>query len=101
MRTTDDIAGGAESVNRSCTMIDEKLVRWRCRRGMKELDLMLERFLASGYQALKPGERAVFARLLDAMDPDLFAWLSGGTGPDDPDLQHVIAVIRAKLTGVT
>lgn len=80
-------------------MIDDKLVRWRCRRGMKELDVMLERFLGNGYESLAPAEKSAFAHLLDARDPDLFAWLSGTDTPEAPDLRHVVAVIRDNLTG--
>jgi len=59
---------------------------------------MLERFLGNGYESLGPTEKTAFARLLDAMDPELFAWLSGASAPDAPELQNVVAVIRDNLT---
>lgn len=79
-------------------MTDEKLIRWRCRRGMKELDVMLERFLAAGYQHLDASQRAAFGQLLDAMDPDLYAWLSGNGLPDDQTLQSLVETIRGSLS---
>ncbi len=78
-------------------MIDEKRIRWRCRRGMKELDVMLERYLASGYGALHAEDRGDFARLLDALDPELFSWLSGIGLPADPRLQCIVMHIRGAL----
>jgi antitoxin CptB len=78
-------------------MIDEKRIRWRCRRGMKELDVMLERYLASGYSSLREENKADFARLLDALDPDLFAWLSGSGLPEDAGLQTIVMHIRGAL----
>jgi antitoxin CptB len=79
-------------------MIDEKLIRWRCRRGMKELDVMLERFLACGFRGLDARQKAAFGELLDALDPDLFAWLTGNATPDQPHLGNIVAVIRHDLT---
>lgn len=78
-------------------MIDPKRIRWRCRRGMKELDVMLERFLANGYAALDDAQKADFARLLDALDPDLFAWLTGVAEPEDEALGAVVKIIRTHL----
>jgi antitoxin CptB len=78
-------------------MIDDRRIRWRCRRGMKELDVMLERFLADGYSELDEGERAVFARLLNSMDPELFGWLSGNALPDDEQLAAVVRRVRRTL----
>ena len=78
-------------------MADDKHIRWRCRRGMKELDVMLERFLADGYPELDEGERAGFAQLLNSMDPELFAWLSGNALPDDEHLAAVVRRVRRTL----
>ncbi|MCC6715477.1 MAG: succinate dehydrogenase assembly factor 2 [Gammaproteobacteria bacterium] len=78
-------------------MIDEKRIRWRCRRGMKELDVMLERYLASGYGALREEDKGDFARLLDALDPELFAWLTGTGLPADLRLQRIVTHIRGAL----
>ena len=82
-------------------MIDEKRIRWRCRRGMKELDVMLERYLASGYGALREADKGEFARLLDALDPELYAWLSGSGLPKDPGLQCIVMHIRGALAAST
>jgi antitoxin CptB len=71
-------------------MLDDKSVRWRCRRGMKELDVLLERFLDRGYASLDEQERDAFVRLLDQIDPDLLSWLTGREPPANPVLAALI-----------
>lgn len=70
-------------------------LRWACRRGMLELDLILERFLSSKYAELSDNDKSLFIRLLEAPDPDLFAWLMGKESPDDKELQSIINTIRS------
>ena len=63
---------------------------WRCRRGTKELDIIFERFMASGFDALSERERALFERLLDAEDDRLQAWLLGLDRPQDEELAGLV-----------
>ncbi len=58
-------------------------LRWRCRRGMKELDLLLARWLDRGWPAADEARRDAFRRLLEQPDPDLADWLVGGLRPPD------------------
>jgi antitoxin CptB len=69
-------------------------LRWRCRRGIREMDLLLEGFLSGPYRTLSATERATFERLLDEADPDLIAWISGRAEPADPDYRALIAQLR-------
>jgi antitoxin CptB len=64
---------------------DAKLARmtWRCRRGMKELDVLLARWLEHGWPAADPDRRVAFEWLLEQPDPDLADWLIGGLRPAD------------------
>ncbi len=72
-----------------------KRLRWRCRRGTKELDLILERFLERGYGRLDAEGRAAFERLLEVEDGYLQDWLIGGRLPTDGELRWLIERIRA------
>ena len=69
-------------------------LRWRCRRGMKELDLLLVRYLEQEYPAASRADREAFARILDLQDPELFGYLVGRDSPTDAGLRHVLARIR-------
>jgi antitoxin CptB len=50
-------------------------LRWQCRRGTKELDFLLNRYLETGYLTADQGERALFVELLGMEDDELSAVL--------------------------
>jgi antitoxin CptB len=58
-------------------------LRWRCRRGVKELDLLLSRWLEHGWPQAAVQRRHAFEWLLEQPDPDLADWLIGGARPPD------------------
>lgn len=69
-------------------------VRWQCRRGMRELDLLLLDFLDRGYAGLDAAQRADFEALLEHSDQVLFEWLLGHSVPSDPDVLELVERIR-------
>ena len=69
-------------------------LRWRCRRGMRELDELLVRYLEHDYAAASARERAAFERLLELQDPELLGYLVGRQTPPEEDLQRVVARLR-------
>ena len=58
-------------------------LRWRCRRGMKELDVLLGSWLERRWPEADEGRRRSFQWLLEQPDPDLADWLIGGSRPAD------------------
>jgi antitoxin CptB len=48
-------------------------LRWRCRRGLRELDVLLERYLAERWPTAPAGRRAAFRALVELPDPELAA----------------------------
>jgi len=52
-------------------------IRWQCRRGLLEMDLILQRFLAEDFDSLTSGELALFKELLGEVDTVLLAWVMG------------------------
>lgn len=75
-------------------MTEQARLKWHCRRGMRELDLLLEGFLEHRYQALSPADRDSFARLLDCPNEDLMDWLMEGGSPQDEQLAEIVRQIR-------
>jgi antitoxin CptB len=67
---------------------------WRCRRGMKELDVLLEPFVGRLLASAGPVQRRALARLLELPDPELAGYLVGGQRPEDPELAALAARIR-------
>jgi antitoxin CptB len=68
---------------------------WRCRRGMKELDVLLERFARQALPGASADERRVFAELLELSDPTLAGYLLGGEEPPPGPLVGLVSRIRA------
>jgi antitoxin CptB len=58
-------------------MGDMDRIRWQCRRGLLEMDLILQRFLAEDFDSLTPDEVALFKELLGEVDTVLLAWVMG------------------------
>lgn len=69
-------------------------MRWHCRRGMLELDMILLPFFDQAFNKLSESDQALFESLLDEEDTDLFVWLLGQEQPSDPDCLHIITLIR-------
>jgi len=78
--------------------IDEARLRWRCRRGLRELDLLLGQYLTERWAAAPAAERREFARLLERENPDLAALISGAAAPGNPDQAALVARLRAGQT---
>jgi antitoxin CptB len=55
----------------------ERRLRWRCRRGLLELDVWLARYVEARLAELSEAERGLLERLLQEADADLLAWLNG------------------------
>lgn len=69
-------------------------LKWRCRRGMLELDLLLQPFVERVYPTLSGDEQHQFHLLLDMPDQELLECLLMQRTPEDRSLDHVIRKIR-------
>jgi antitoxin CptB len=67
---------------------------WQCRRGMLELDLVLQSFLDQRYDQADADERRAFEALLNYPDPLLLEYVMGHMMPADPAIAHVVARLR-------
>ena len=74
--------------------VDLARLRWRCRRGMRELDVMLNRYLDRVWATASPAERDAFLQLVELQDPDLFGYLVGQITPAEESQRAIIACIR-------
>jgi antitoxin CptB len=69
---------------------DEGKLRWRCRRGMKELDILLTRYVDERYRAASAEEQQAFQTLLETQDPVIYAYCLGQERPPE----HLAALIE-------
>ena len=74
---------------------EARALLWHCRRGMKELDVLLERYAGAALPYADAGERQLLARLLERPDPELAGYFLGGAIPIEPDLAALVARIAA------
>lgn len=58
-------------------------LRWRCRRGMRELDMLLTRWLEVEYPLASPGQRVTFQQLLEREDDEVWDWMMGRASPPE------------------
>jgi antitoxin CptB len=72
-------------------------IAWRCRRGMRELDLLLEKFLATGLQSLASDDLDGLEKLLAQPDQDILAWLAAAPKPDDMEIRRIVAILRDRI----
>lgn len=75
--------------------IELKRIRWRSRRGLLELDLVLEKFFAGPFDQLTPAEIEAYRRLLDLPDTDFLDVVSCKADLDDPEEMAIVAILRS------
>ena len=72
--------------------------RWRCRRGTKELDVLLGRFADHALHRLDDRELDALERLLQRPDQDVHAWLvseAGSPPPPPPEMREIVVLVRS------
>jgi antitoxin CptB len=72
----------------------QRRLRWRCRRGMRELDQLLLRYLDHAWATDSEAGRGVFLKLLDCEDDRLWHWFLGQETPADVEVASLVARIR-------
>jgi antitoxin CptB len=74
---------------------DTERIKWHCRRGLLELDLVLERFVDRHLDALNATQIEGFKELLGYEDNDLLDMVMGRAEPVNSDLSAVLEMMRA------
>lgn len=75
--------------------VSKARIKWLCRRGMKELDVLLERFFTAEFDGLSDSEQSAFHTLVQCEDPEIYYFLLGRTQPDDPAVAALVTRIQA------
>ncbi len=76
---------------------DIRRIAWQCRRGMLELDVLLEPFAKEAFPSLSFDDQQRFVKLLDCEDQDMFVWFMERDQPSDPDLQRIVRMILERV----
>lgn len=75
---------------------DATRLRWRCRRGMRELDQLLGWYLEARYASSDDATKDAFSTLLEQQDPELWDWLMGRARPEFAPWQRIVDEIRTR-----
>lgn len=75
-------------------VMDYGRLKWLCRRGVRELDVVLEAWLSTMFSAAPPERRIAFAELLAMSDPQLFDVLLGRSEVTDAVQREVVKELR-------
>jgi len=76
---------------------DKARLKWACRRGMLELDVLLMPFVDEAWELLSDDNKAIFERLLVCQDPELFAWFMGHEKCEDKELDSLVQLILKRV----
>ena len=72
---------------------------WHSRRGMLELDLVLEPFVKQQFRQLSELNQQRYEQLLECEDQDLFSWFLGRMRPQDEEIASIVDTILEYKTG--
>ena len=70
---------------------------WRCRRGIREMDILLLGYLEAHYDDACAEEQNTFEELLKETDLDILSWIMQKTSPDEKYVE-LIEFIRESAT---
>ena len=85
--------GGAMGEAPMDEAVELRRLRWRCRRGMRELDQLMLRYLDQRWSTADDCERALFLQVLDSEDDKLWRWFMGLERPENADLDAFVTLI--------
>lgn len=74
----------------SVQLMPKGQVIWRCRRGMRELDVLLNQFLDTRYDGLDDSKKLAFQQLLTVQDPVLFKMVTGRIEAQDQRFNEIV-----------
>jgi antitoxin CptB len=100
------LMSGNEALNNTVTnnenstnvlKVNKARLKWACRRGMLELDVLFIPFVDEAYDDLSTKDQFTFERLLTCQDPELFAWFMGHEVCEDKELNAVVQHILKRV----
>ncbi len=81
----------------SVIKVNKARLKWACRRGMLELDVLFMPFVDEAYDGLTSEQQFTFERLLTCQDPELFAWFMGHQVCEDSELNEMVNIILKRV----
>jgi|TARA_B100000959_G_scaffold75360_1_gene80050 antitoxin CptB len=79
--------------------IELSKIRWRCRRGLKELDFLLLNYFNQKYTIANTEDKEAFLHLLEFQDPALIEFFADPKRIQDPGIRRIISEILGSNDG--
>lgn len=79
-----------QGIEQATVRTDMARLKWRCRRGMRELDFLLGRYLEHRYLKAGPEEQAGFRQFLKLPDPVILSWITGKESPPEGVFSEIV-----------
>lgn len=76
-----------------------KKLHWKCRRGMKEMDILFEHYLYEYYESADEKHQKAFESLCEHQDPLVADYLFERVRPPSAELDKIIQIMRAYSLG--
>lgn len=76
-------------------------LQWQCRRGIKEVEVLLIPFFEQCFVDLSSADQALFEKLLEQHDVDLFEWFTYRSEPQEPDLARMVNLVLKRVDAGT
>jgi len=83
--------------NMEFTEAELNRLRWRSRRGMLELDLLLLPWFDEVFRQATDEDQQAFMLLLDQEDPEMHEWFNQRQEPEDPELNRIVKKILDRV----
>lgn len=80
---------------------EQRRLAWRCRRGMLELDIILQRFVETSYKLLTLEQLKSFDDLINLPDSEFLAILQSTEAPKDPRVAQIVQLINPRIASDT
>ena len=75
-------------------MLSDSQLHWRCRRGVRELDVLFTQFVKKHYPLMSEDAQKTFQKLLNVQDPVIMDWLFGKYEPEEPEMRDLIGFLK-------
>ena len=100
LMSSNDVASKTMTNNENSTKVlkvNKARLKWACRRGMLELDVLFIPFVDEAYDDLSTNQQFIFERLLTSQDPELFAWFMGHETSEDKEFNTMVQLILKRV----
>ena len=81
----------------SAEAVHLRKLRWQCRRGIKEVEVLLVPFYDLCFPQLSQQDQLLFEKLLEQHDVDMFEWFTHRSVPGEQDIARIVQMVLSRV----